>query len=233
MNIGYWLKARYLRCKRQTWDFCSEFTAWQFATTCAAVKSIKPWMSSHFSTERDISYVVSPSTQNIPHKAGEASPVGYPNRKAARGWPRTRWCDCTSDLGPFHFSVEPAELSENWGISSPSWKNCEVFRVLLGLLPQRASPKENGYENECMNEEDTCFWSFLLNLFPITFCFVCFMLLCKSSEFINLNVVYSCDICAGAAKEFKCVTCSSLSFEDSDEQATHMNSFAERKTQHK
>jgi len=31
--------------------FCEKSTTWHFATKCAAVKFVKPWMLNHFSTE--------------------------------------------------------------------------------------------------------------------------------------------------------------------------------------
>jgi len=55
MNLESWLNECYLRYKRQRWDFCEEFTLWNFATKCAAVKFVKSWMSNHFSSKnRDL-----------------------------------------------------------------------------------------------------------------------------------------------------------------------------------
>ena len=48
--------------------------------------------------------------------------------------PRPRWSNCISDLVWSRLGVEPAELSE-------SAVDCEVFQVLLWLLPQRRSPR--------------------------------------------------------------------------------------------
>jgi len=49
--------------------------------------------------------------------------------------PRTKWRDYMSDLAWARLGVEPAELSE-------TAVDCEVYRVLLGLLPPRLSRKK-------------------------------------------------------------------------------------------
>jgi len=56
-------------------------------------------------------------------------------RKRHRGQPRTRWCDCISDLALSRLGVKPAELSD-------IAENHEVFQDFLGLLPPRPSPEE-------------------------------------------------------------------------------------------
>jgi len=58
-----------------------------------------------------------------------------PTGKRPRGRPRTRWRDYISDLAWSRLCLEPAELFE---IAT----DCEVFRVLLGLLTPRISPNE-------------------------------------------------------------------------------------------
>jgi len=45
------------KCKQQWLYFCEEFVVWHFATKCAIVKFVKPWMSSHFCESRDLSYI--------------------------------------------------------------------------------------------------------------------------------------------------------------------------------
>ena len=55
--------------------------------------------------------------------------------KQPRGLPRTRWCDYISYLAWSRLGVERAELSE-------IAVDREEFRVHLGLLPSRLSPKE-------------------------------------------------------------------------------------------
>jgi len=79
-----------------------------------------------------------PYVQNIPEKNGELSPSGYSlytHGKAAKVCPRTRCRDYISDLASSGLGVETAELFKIAG-------DREVFRVLLGLLSPRLSPKE-------------------------------------------------------------------------------------------
>jgi len=58
-----------------------------------------------------------------------------PTGKRPKVRPRTRWRDYISGLAWYRLGVERAELSE-------IAVDREVFRVLLGLLPPRLSPKE-------------------------------------------------------------------------------------------
>jgi len=58
-----------------------------------------------------------------------------PTGKRPKVRPRTGWSDYISDLAYSRHGVESAEQSE-------IAVDREVFRVLLGLLPLRLSPKE-------------------------------------------------------------------------------------------
>ena len=72
--------------QQQRWDFCEGLTAWHLTTKCAVVKFIKPWMSSHFSQSRDLSYihVVSAICPACPTKIGKARRAGCTQEKAAQ-----------------------------------------------------------------------------------------------------------------------------------------------------
>jgi len=56
-NLVEWQKKSFLKCKRQRWEFCKEFTAWHFATMCADVTFVYPWKCIHFSESRNNNYV--------------------------------------------------------------------------------------------------------------------------------------------------------------------------------
>ena len=94
--------------------------------------------------------LVRPCIQNAPKKNGKLSRSGYSlhRRETAQSCSRTRWRDYIFNPAWSRLGVEPPELSE---ISVDR----EVFRVLLGLLPPRLSPKENRArksvnEHECV-----------------------------------------------------------------------------------
>jgi len=76
MNLGLWMKKYCLKCKRQKWDFCEEYTMWHFATKCAAVKIAEPWMSTTSPNREIPATLVRPCVQNGPRKTSEASPAG-------------------------------------------------------------------------------------------------------------------------------------------------------------
>ena len=84
MNLVQWLKECYLRCKRQSWDFCEDFTVCQFTTNCAAVKFAKPWISSHFFETRDPSYVGSAMCPECPTKDWQGKSCWLHPGKAAQ-----------------------------------------------------------------------------------------------------------------------------------------------------
>jgi len=107
---------------------------WHFATKCAAVKLAEPWMLKHFSELRDHNYVSSVMYPECPTKDWWGKPC-WSTRKRARRRPRPRWSNCISDLAWSSLGVEPAELSE-------IAVDCDVFRVLLVLLPPRPSREE-------------------------------------------------------------------------------------------
>jgi len=83
MNLAQWLKKCCLKYKRQRLDFCEEFTVWHFATKCAAVKLVKPWMSIHFSFEtRNLSHVVPAMWSECLKKGSRDEPASYTQGKA-------------------------------------------------------------------------------------------------------------------------------------------------------
>jgi len=67
-----------------------------------------------------------------------------PTGKQTRVRPLARWSDYITHLAWSRLGVEWAELSE-------IVVDSEVFRVLLGLLPPRLSPRKSGHENEWLN----------------------------------------------------------------------------------
>jgi len=81
--------------------------------------------------------LVRPCVQKVPGKNSELlqATVYAPTGRRHKVRPRTRWSDDMSDLAWFRLGVETAEISE-------IAVDREVFRVLLGLLPPRFSPKE-------------------------------------------------------------------------------------------
>jgi len=102
------------------------------------LKSVKPGMSSHFSESRDPSYVSSAMCPECPRKEWRTKsfrPQSSPTGKRPKFSPRTRWHDYISDFAWSRLNVESEKLSE-------IAVDREVFRVFLGLLPQRLSPKE-------------------------------------------------------------------------------------------
>jgi len=119
-------------------------------TKGTGLKSVKPGMSSYFSESRDPCYVSSAMCTESPWKDWQSKSFGLqstPTGKRPRGRPRTRWRDHISILAWSRLAVEPAELSD-------IAVDCEVFRVLLGLLPPKFTPKENQARKEMkMNEK--------------------------------------------------------------------------------
>ena len=151
------------KSKRQRWDICGEFSVWHFVTKCTGLKSVKPAMSSHFPESRDTSYISSAMCPECPRKEWRTKPFGLqstPTGKRPRvRWCKSRWRDYIYDLTWSRLGVEPAELSE-------IAVDREVFRVLLGLLPPRLSPKESlagKWVNEwvCRSTEPFYLWNCL------------------------------------------------------------------------
>jgi len=87
--------------------------------------------------------LVRPCIQNALGKNGKLSHSGYSlhRREAAQSCSRTMWRDYIFNPAWSRLGVEPQELSE-------IAVGREVFRVLLGLLPLRLSPRKAGHENE-------------------------------------------------------------------------------------
>jgi len=130
--------------------FCVEFTVWHFATKCAAVKFVNPWMSSHFSSEsRDPSYVGSSMRPECPRKDSRGKSCWLHPRESDQEVVQ-RPAEVT-DLTWSHLSVEPTELSE---IAA----DYEVFRVHLGLLFPRPVQRISGRENQWMNGKNYDHW---------------------------------------------------------------------------
>jgi len=92
-------------------------------------------MSSHFFESRGTSYMSSAMCPECLSKEWRSKSFGLqstPTRKQPRGCPR--WRDYIFDLAWSGLDVDPAELCE-------IAVDREVFRVLLGLLPPRLTPK--------------------------------------------------------------------------------------------
>ena len=147
INLRWRLKEYCQKIERQIWDICKEFSVWHFVTKTTG---LKPKMWSHFSESRDPSYVNSAKCPKCPRKEWRTklfrlqSTLAYTHGKAAQSLSKDQVVllhlrPCLVRLG-----VEPAELSE-------IAVDHGVFRVLLGLLPPRLSPKEKRprkWENE-------------------------------------------------------------------------------------
>ena len=70
-----------------------------FGTKCAAVKFVKPWTSSHFSSEsKDPSYVDSSMRTEYLRKDWRRKSCWLHHEKETQSRPKTRWCDYISDL---------------------------------------------------------------------------------------------------------------------------------------
>jgi len=76
-------KKFYLKYKRLKWQCYEEFTGRRFATKCAAVEVVPPWMSGRFSKSRDLSYDSSVTWPECPKVSG-TNLVGYSCRPVAR-----------------------------------------------------------------------------------------------------------------------------------------------------
>jgi len=133
LKLGKWLKEKHLKCKRQRWDFCKEFTMWHFAPKSAAVKFLHLWMSNHFSKSGYSATLVRPCVQNFSRKIGRQSPAGYTHGKRPRS--RLRWSEHISDLACLCFGVEREELSE----IDVTVRNFETY---WGWYRLRPSPEE-------------------------------------------------------------------------------------------
>jgi len=157
MNLRWRLKKYCQKNKRRRWDICEEFSMWHLVTKSTDLKSVMPRMSSHLPDSREISYVSSAVCPECFGKEWWNKSFGLqptPKGKRPRGRPRTRCLDYISDLAWSRFGLEPAELS---GIAV----DCEVFRVLLGLLPPRISQRKSGHKIEWINECVGLHWNFL------------------------------------------------------------------------
>jgi len=138
MNLRWRPKEYCQKNKLQIWDICEEFFVWHFVTKSTGLKSVKPRMPSNFSESRDPSYVNSAMCPKCPRKEWRnksVRPLSPPTGKRPKVCQRTRWRDYISGLAWFCLVVDPAELSE-------IAVDCEVYRVLLGLLYPWPSPRE-------------------------------------------------------------------------------------------
>ena len=117
--------------------FCKESRVWHFATKCAVLKFVKPWMSSHFSESRD-SCVGSDVWPEWPRK----------DWRGKWGPPRTKWRDRISDFPWSRLGVEPEEFI--WDCCCP-WRNCisnPPGAAAPAILPrQKADMKMNDFRN--------------------------------------------------------------------------------------
>jgi len=83
--------------------------------------------------------LLSPPNREIPCYVGSAmcpdKSCWLNHGKAALNRPRTRWSDYISDLTWYRLVVESTELPE-------TAVDCEVFRIVLGLLPRDPPPEK-------------------------------------------------------------------------------------------
>jgi len=93
----------------------------------------------------------SPNRENLAIPAVKRS---TPTGKQPRGSPRTKWREYISDLAWPRFGLEAEELSE-------IDVDREVFRVLLGLLLLRISPKDKRAQNWVSQWVCNLHWNFL------------------------------------------------------------------------
>jgi len=69
------------KVKAAEMGFCEKFTVWHFATKCAAVKFVKPWMSSSFSVSRMTATLVRPGVQMSQERLSRQLLLAAPTRK--------------------------------------------------------------------------------------------------------------------------------------------------------
>ena len=107
---------------------------WHFATKCAAVKFIKPWISRHFFESRDHSYVGSAICPECPRI----------NWRGKSCWLHPRGSGPKVDQEPGGVTTSPTLLGPVlvWSQQNYLWLlvDHDVFRDLLGLLPPRTLP---------------------------------------------------------------------------------------------
>jgi len=122
-------------------------TSWQSAQLW---KFVKPWMSSHFAKEIDLSYVLTMWPESTRKDCLGKSCWLHPWRIGPRGKPRPR----TVQMARLHLRpylvpswLEPVKLSE-------MAVDREVFQVLVGMLPLggKSGMKMNEEENEWRNK---------------------------------------------------------------------------------
>ena len=95
--------------------FCQEFTVWHFATKCAAVKFIKPWILSHFFEKRDVDYIGLPVCPECPRWDWRVKSCWVHPREGVE-WLHLRsclvpsWCGASRTIWDFCWP---------WGISGP------------------------------------------------------------------------------------------------------------------
>ena len=111
---------------------------------CAAVKFVKPWMSSHFSEQRDLRYVGSAMSRMSQERLARQVLLATLTRKRQRVRPSTGWRGCISGFAWPRLGVLPAELS---AIAVDRG----VIRVLK-LLPLRSSQEEKRVWKWMINE---------------------------------------------------------------------------------
>ena len=162
MNLEQWLKEGDLTCKRHRWDFCEEFAARRFATKCAAVKFVKPWMSIPSSEQQYHNYVDSANVSLIYRRKdcrGKFCWLHTQGGSAQSSSKSTTWRDNISDLawsclGVEHknylgFLVTVRCFESSWVAASANLLR-EKARILQGIKndkthdyagPLRHSPK--------------------------------------------------------------------------------------------
>ena len=121
--------------KRQRLDFCEGFMR-HFATKCAAVNFVKPWIWDRFSEWRDLSYVGLATWLECPRKYWQGQSCWLNPRNAAQ----RSYKDQVEWLHLRPYLVRP------WCGASRTiqdcWKQWSIVSDLLGQLPPRSSPEK-------------------------------------------------------------------------------------------
>jgi len=157
MNLTWRLKNYCQKNKWQRWDICEEFSVWHVVTKSTGLKYVKLRMSSHFSESGDPSYTRSAMCPKCPRKEWRTKSFGLqstPTGKRPKVCPRTRWRFYISDLAWYRLGVGPEKQSE-------IAVDRKVFRVLLGVLLPRLSPKKKRARKWANDRVCTLHWTFL------------------------------------------------------------------------
>jgi len=110
-NLGRWRE--YFKDLVNPVNITPPNTQEEHSKKCTALKFAKPWLSSHFSSVREILTTFFRScVLNVPQNIGEASPADHTHEKAAQQSSKNQVAWLISDLAWPRLSVEPAKLSK-------------------------------------------------------------------------------------------------------------------------